>query len=319
MTINSSRKTRIVIAICTNNRFESCNSLVKQLVHQISIFSLHNRIIILVLDNGSKAFLSNKYRLLNNLTNNVICLNLKYGGLSYSRNVALSFVRPNEYLYFLDDDIDLANKNFLRELVRIVDTHRPDFFGGPVDFNLPTPLKPWIREDWFIRNFARSGFGAKRLSGGNFGFKGSVPFEGLRFNEGLGMNRRRVRLGEEKDFLELFLATSINPKIFYSRKLRVIEEFDRAKLRFSYRIRREFAIGYANHSNHSHKVNKKFPRRWKNVRPKDIKKSLIFSFSNFSYAYDSLKVPSVRYQHIALMLTLSRLFGLLLRKLKWHA
>lgn len=308
---------QILIVICTRNRFIQCKILVRELFKQIIMFSHGNNFRILIIDNGSKPKISNLYYSLSSLSPKIICLNMKYTGLSYARNIALSLASSKDFLYFLDDDIHIG-AHFIKNLWGILLKENPDFLGGPVDSKLPNHLPFWVNTNWFSRNFADSGYGAKRLSGGNFGLSmSSLNFQ-YRFDESLGMKGNRVRLGEEKDFLEVYLASSSKPKIFYSNKLSVLEEFDLNKLKFSYRIRREFAIGYADHADHTQKVTKKFYRPLFRMKPSEVSKAFSFAKNNFESVYETLSGKNKRKSPHIFILTVARLSGLFLRKLRWQ-
>ena len=308
----------LLFVVCTNNRFEACNKIVLDLLKQIVISDVENSIRILIVDNGSTSKQSDLYKTLSSLSKRITCINLKYGGLSYARNMAISLASSNSFIYFLDDDIRIEG-DFVENLIFILRKHNPDFLGGPVHSNFPKKLPKWIKKDWFQRDFTENENYPKRISGGNFGISYRVTESGYRFDENLGMKKNKIRMGEEKDFLEVYLATVVKPRILYTKRLRVWEDFDDTKLRFLYRLRREFAIGYADHANHKHGVTKKFYRSYSQIRISDFRKSFIYASRSFNMVEESLMVPGFFNRLISYPLIIARLYGLFLRKLRWHA
>ena len=280
--------------------------------------SLHNFVRIVIIDNGSEQKYSLMIRKLNSVLKNTLVLNLRFSGLSYARNMAIALCNEKDFIYFLDDDVKLIHPNFLLDLITLIQQNAPDLIGGPVYAKLPRKKPIWFNPDWLTREYHNDGFGAKRLSGGNFGFNLYHISRELRFDENLGMNGKKVRLGEEKDFVERYLLTTNNPRIYYSSKLVVEEEFDVHKLSFKYRMRREFAVGYAGHANHDHEISKKLFSSLFTLSFSDAKKAFHFSRLTFRKVFQEMRSTNSPNTAIVFLLALSRSFGFFMRKIRWR-
>jgi hypothetical protein len=309
---------RLNIVICTKDRFDECFSLLRSLEYQILRDSLQNYVRVVIIDNGSKVANAFKLRRIESLLSNTLILNLRFSGLSLSRNVAIRLCDEKDFIYYLDDDIKLINPNFLTDLISLINLHSPDLIGGPVHAKLPLKMPYWFNSDWLIRKHHGDGFGTERLSGGNFGFDLNKIPKALQFDENLGMKGRKVRLGEEKDFVERYLLAHTIPRIFYSSKLIVEEEFDTHKLSFRYRMRREFAVGYAGHANHEHEISKKLFSSLITLSYTDLRKAFIYSKINFRNVLEEMQFANSSKMLFLYLLALSRSFGFFMRKIRWR-
>ena len=309
----------VTFYICSSNRFESCHKIVSQLVYQSIKFNLQSFIKIVILENGSSSGISGKYRMLSKLSpKQIVVLNLKFSGLSYARNVALDIHKDKSYCYFLDDDVSLAKSDFLLQMHKLLSNSQPDIFGGPVNFVLKSKPASWFREEWISRVYDSEVSKEIRFSGGNFGISPSVIESQFKFDENLGMKGRKVRIGEEKDFIELLRIFRPNLSTLYSPDLSVLEVFDKRKLSLIYRIRREFAVGYAHHASYSSLVNKKIFVSFARIKPTNLKYAWEYSSKNFIPVKHSLSKTQNSNNIFILILTISRCIGLFLRKLRWQ-
>ncbi len=310
--------THVNIVICSKDRFDKCFKLVREIEYQVYRDNLSECIKIIIIENGSKKRVSRMYTNLGYGSSLISCLNMKFSGLSYARNTAVAVTGLKDYIYFLDDDISIENEFFVRDLIRIVNKEVPDILGGPVHSKLPQQFPRWLQKNALERDYGQSGFGAIRLSGGNFGFNKLIIESKEPFDQRLGMQGKKIRVGEEKDFVEKYLATKVSPKIYYAKRLKVSEEFDSLKLGFLYRVRREFAIGYASHANHEHEITKRFYGSLGNLDVRDIRKAFRFAKKSLPEVYAKLKSSDYNYFVPIFVLSLSRTIGLFLRKLRWQ-
>lgn len=308
----------IRIFICSRNRFLDCHRLLRSLVRQIVIFDLAFFVSITILENGSTEKQKKLYKTLHKLIECVNSYNISVSGLSEARNIAISMTRKDEYLYFLDDDVIVESDLFLKNLSEIINTHHPDLLGGPVSSKLPVNLPHWFKKEWVTRHFGLDGFGAQRLSGGNFGISGTLCDGSILFDRNLGMRGGKIRLGEEKDFVEQYLARTDKPQIFYSSDLSVAEQFGSEKTKLSYRIRREFAIGYAAHLNHHTSHLKTNYRPFASLKMRDFKRAFRYIYKSAPSVYSELKYSERKYLFVSISLFASRMLGLFLRKLRWR-
>ena len=227
--------------ICTRNRPEILSVLLEKLSQNTSTVTI--RYEILVIDSGSKPQAKSRNREISEFYNCEYFYS-EVPGLSIARNKGLEIAR-SDYVYFLDDDI-LVEPNHAQHVSRVINTMRPDLFGGPVQTLFPDSTPKWYDKKWNDRKFKdKSGFGASRLSGGNFGGRADV-FQLLGgFNIKLGMSGSKVLVGEERDLIERYLAKKDSSRIYYELNLLVWEPLPKNKTKFLYRLRREFAIGSA--------------------------------------------------------------------------
>ena len=227
--------------VCTRNRPNLLEDLLRTL--SASILKSKGTAEILIIDSASIA----KFRGKNASLSEKFSCRYSYSekpGLSLARNIGVNLA-STPFIFFLDDDVLIPefHTKSLHELIRNVD---PDLLGGPVETLFPDDLPRWYDKSWNHRTFeTSSGFGATRLSGGNFGGKVEVFKSIDGFNEKLGMQGSRVKVGEERDFIERYIRQKGPNDIYYSLDLKVLEPLPKDKTRFTYRIRREFAVGSA--------------------------------------------------------------------------
>ncbi len=227
--------------ICTRNRPELLSGLLEKLSQNTS--TVENRFEILVIDSGSKPQAKSRNREISDFYNCEYFYS-EVPGLSIARNKGIEIAR-SDYVYFLDDDV-LVEPDHAQQVSEVIYTMSPDLFGGPVKTLFPDSTPEWYDKTWNERKFKdKSGYGASRLSGGNFGGRVEV-FKLLGgFDIKLGMSGSKVLVGEERDLIERYLAIKDSSRIYYALNLLVWEPLPKSKTKFLYRLRREFAIGSA--------------------------------------------------------------------------
>jgi glycosyltransferase involved in cell wall biosynthesis len=142
---------KVSVCICTKNNFKGLkNSLLafyKQ--NKFSLFS--NAIEFVIVDSSRKHCQKKIIRFIQKLTSKYH-LNLKYffspkKGISFGRNIALHKSR-GEYIYFLDDDIEIS-PNWLKNLFfEITQPTKPKIIYGtisPID-SKTKKYEPWIKK-----------------------------------------------------------------------------------------------------------------------------------------------------------------------------
>jgi glycosyltransferase involved in cell wall biosynthesis len=225
-------------------------------------------------------------------------------GLSRARNKGIEFCRT-DYLYFLDDDVVILN-NHPMILLRLLRHRNVDLIGGPVETVFPETIPDWYDKKWNVREHqTKSGFGTRRLSGGNFGGKTAIFRRLGGFNEQLGMRGQKVLVGEERDFVERYLNYTEKPKVYYSLDLKVYEPIPINKMRLSYRIRREFAVGRANVRKLDHRYTNESFLNW-------AKESLMLF-----YKTKKIQGPNFRVRFLRKFLKIVWVFGIAIRNFKW--
>jgi glycosyltransferase involved in cell wall biosynthesis len=296
-----SKPVTLAYVICTRNRSESLRSLISVLCQGIS--DVRDVVDVIVIDSNSC------YK--ESIENQEIAyqFKLKYqyetvAGLSRARNRGIE-IAETKFIYFLDDDVSIE-KDHPTKLLRILSRNTPDLIGGPIETIFPSSIPIWYNKEWNARTHQTyEGFGAKRLSGGNFGGQLRVFREIGGFNENLGMRGDRIAIGEEREFVERYLNHSDNPRIYYAPDLKVEEPIPQSKLKFLYRFRREFANGSAN------------IRKSSNVYENT---SLISWMKQSSQAFrkkDELANASLRVVFFRRIFKLSFATGIVVRNLRW--
>lgn len=289
----------LTYVICTRNRSKLLLENSDNLKQSLEI--LKEKINVLIVDSNSDKIHKEK--------NKSIAQRFGYNyiysekeGLSVARNLAIRTI-DTKYIYFLDDDVTVP-KIHSKILFATLMKFGPDLIGGPVETIFPKSTPVWYDHGWNSRRFKdATGFGATRLSGGNFGGLVSV-FQNLDgFREDLGMRGKKILVGEERDLIERYLFKTKIPKIFYSLDLRVEEPLPKSKTTFIYRVRREFAIGSALIYKKNKGYNNSSLRTWFRQTTKTFAK--LKAFEN-----QPLKIKSIR-----TLLKLSFILGLSKRNL----
>lgn len=127
-------------------------------------------------------------------------------GLSSARNRAISEAR-GEYIIFMDDD-ETADPHWLCAFERLIETKRPDAFGGPIHVLFEDERPRWLKNELlgFLGELNRSKTiipltdKGSSFNGGNFGFLRSICLRVGRFDEQLGRKGMINSGGEEVDF-----------------------------------------------------------------------------------------------------------------------
>lgn len=187
----------ITVAICTYNRADFLNNLLKHLLPQIRSY---NNVELLIVNNNSSdntGDVANTYARLYSQVK-VHCCHVQ--GLSYARNLALQEAQ-GEWIGYLDDDAYPEN-DWLSQAIRIVNSGEYDAFGGV--------YYPWYKDGkkkWFEDSFEsnsnwidvkeegrlRKGY----FSGGNCFIKKRELLNVGGFPSSLGMSGKAIGYGEE--------------------------------------------------------------------------------------------------------------------------
>jgi glycosyltransferase involved in cell wall biosynthesis len=222
----------IDIVICTHNRL---NLLDKNLHTNLKIVSEFSNVFITVVDSNSTDGTIDYLKKMP-----VRSFFSPAMGLSIARNLAVSNLR-SDYLTFLDDDAYLS-QSYIHQLLRILDEQNPEIVGGSILPEIDTVFPKWFYPGWETRCKSKvtdftSGF---TFDGSNLTVKSSLFQRIGGFDPKLGMSGKRVRLGEEKDFMKRYFRSGGN-KAFYDPSLIVWANVLPFKLRYSYRLKRELA------------------------------------------------------------------------------
>ena len=213
---NTKARLRISAAVCTYNRAKELRHCLDSLVKQKTSKKSYE---VLVIDNNSK---DNTREVANEFVEKYS--NFRYlfepqQGLSHARNLAVREAAA-DYIAYIDDDAK-APQDWLDIAVNIIDTYKPDIFGGP---SLPPDVNgmpKWFRQGYrSMRNekftdWIKSGL----IPGCNFFIKKELLIEYGGFEPALGMKGDEIRFHEETAIL--MRAYNENRKVFFDYNLGV--------------------------------------------------------------------------------------------------
>jgi glucosyl-dolichyl phosphate glucuronosyltransferase len=119
-------------------------------------------------------------------------------GLSFARNTGGQTAR-SEYIGYIDDDAK-ARPTYIHQLIKDLQTFKPDLCGGPF-----FPFYQCEKPDWYRDQYGSSAYGSSArtfasreyLSGGNITFHHSIFNELGWFDSSLGMKGSKTCYGEE--------------------------------------------------------------------------------------------------------------------------
>lgn len=155
-------------------------------------------------------------------------------GLSNARNRAILEAR-GEYLIFIDDD-ETPDSDWLCAYERLIETKRPDAFGGRIRVLFEDDRPAWLQDDLlgFLGELNRfdsvSQLTAPSTSfyGGNFGFRKSVIDRVGGFDATLGRKGTDNTGGEEVDFYRRVLSAGY--KVWWTPEALIYHRIQASKL-----------------------------------------------------------------------------------------
>lgn len=304
---------RITIAICTYNRAQILASvlLTDEIISQINKY---DSISVLIVSNGSNELNNKTYEMqISKLTNGKF-IKINEANLSNARNVAMSII-STKYIYFLDDDICI-NTKFISTISELSKKSDLIIFGGPV-YPIVKDLPSWYRPEWNVRDYSNFNKRQIRFSGGNFGGITEI-FKTFKFDTSLGMQRNKVKLGEERKFIEELLS-SLNynedyKKVKYFKSLKVFEPIPDFKKTIKYRVKREFAIS-SNTSLENGSRSREIWRVFYKIGLYPFRKVFLL-YNRYRKIYSSISHGSRQYRIIYTVLAFARLLGYIWKRIK---
>lgn len=170
-------------------------------------------------------------------------------GLSNARNRAIAEAR-GEYIIFMDDD-ETADPEWLRAFERLVDTRRPDAFGGRIRVLFEDERPNWLTDELlgFLGELDRAAtitrLTAQETSffGGNFGFRLDIIDRVGGFDALLGRKGGINTGGEEVDFYHRLLAADMH--VWWTPEAVIHHRIQASKLKRSYFLDLHYRMGRA--------------------------------------------------------------------------
>lgn len=231
------------VIVCTFNRSRLLEKCLFSVVMQET--PPGKRYELIVVDNNSTDDTSAIVSRLAHDHDHVLYVKEQNQGLSYARNKGAEVAR-GEYLAYLDDD-SMAPEGYLKNLLAVLDKHRPDIVGGPIFPYYDSSRPPWFKDRYEMRKFSdRSGFSTScRVSGGNFVIRRGLLFQLGGFDVNLGMKGNQIGMGEERAVLEDYRRRTPpeDQKVFYSLECSVLHYVPPYKMKRSYMMKRSYQVG----------------------------------------------------------------------------
>lgn len=166
-------------------------------------------------------------------------------GLSYARNRGCAEAKA-AYLVYLDDDA-IAPPEYLSNVARVIKKYTPDIMGGPVYPYYTSPKPRWFKDEYETKKYEpQSGFSKTcGISGGNYIIKKSVLERLGMFDVNLGMKGNKIGLGEERQVLEIYRATTpeAEQKVYYALECYVSHHIASDKMTIRYIMKRNYRSG----------------------------------------------------------------------------
>ena len=232
------------VVICTYNRSqllaEALESLARQTFDQ-------EMLEVVIVDNNSTDSTPEVVATFQRKFKNFRYLLEERQGLSHARNLGWQLAQ-GEFVAFMDDDARAADDWCGRIVAAFRSvTPRPVSVGGKILPLFEAPLPSWFPRKVEVRSWGEdAGFlEGSRLSYGFSGSNMAFPREVLAryggFSANLGMQGRKIRLGEESHLFNRIQEKE--PYFWYDPQLIVHHLVPRRNLTVSYRLFRAFAAG----------------------------------------------------------------------------
>lgn len=232
------------VVVCTYNRADWLPAALSSLAEQTLD---DNRYEVLVVDNNSTDTTEEVATVFVNKYPNFRFLSEKKQGLSHARNLGWQSAH-GEFVAFMDDDAR-AEPNWCEGILhafRNVDP-QPVSVGGKILPLFDAPIPGWFSPDIEIRSWGetpcfldetrrRYGF-----SGSNMSFPREVLARYGGFSTELGMQGRKIRLGEDSHLFNRIQEKE--PLFWYDPELIVHHLVPKRNLRLGYRLTRAYASG----------------------------------------------------------------------------
>jgi len=208
-------KISIIICTCDFKRFNDAIQAIGSLLKQKMV----EKEIILIIDDNEElyhAFLENKFI----IDNNINVKKSKKSGLSNARNLGASLA-TGDIVCFIDDD-SITDKYYLEEIRKCYQDNYVIGAGGPIFPLWICGEIPWLPYEFYwtigcsYEKIKNNKIIVTSNLGSNMSFRKDV-FATLRFNESLGLNKKKKITGEEIFFSMNVLQNYPKHKIVFNK------------------------------------------------------------------------------------------------------
>ncbi len=162
-------------------------------------------------------------------------------GLSFARNRAIKECNT-PYLFYIDDDA-YPQQDYLPRISFLINHYDFDALGGKEQRIFERNLPKWYRYNSSHDNHPAEPFELKKgfLSGFNIGFRVDTLVNLGGFDTRIGMKDKKVAYGEETLMVEMIRRT--NGRVLFDPILSVMHHHQSERLRISWMLSREYAVG----------------------------------------------------------------------------
>ena len=225
------------IVICTYNRSKFLKICLDALLPQFTL-DLRRVVGVLIVDNNCKDDTVSVISEIQKTYPFVRHLQETKQGNAYARNCG-AMASEAEYICYLDDD-GKPGDNYLRTLVHVLESERPDFAGGPVFPYYLTDKPRWFKDEFEIRRYTPiTGFIDCWISGANFIGRRILLNELGGFSPDFGPVGSKFRSGSERFVIELYRKKRLpaDRRIYYCQDLFIYHYVPDDKMTVRYRLR----------------------------------------------------------------------------------
>lgn len=241
---SSPQSIELSVVVCTYNRAEWLGNALASLAVQTLDPCRYE---VLLIDNNSTDATSSVANAYESKIENFRYLREERQGLSHARNLGWKSA-VGEFVAFMDDDAR-ASADWCARIISSFRTvnPRPVSVGGKILPLFEAPLPSWFVPEIEIRSWGeQSGFleGPRRrygFCGSNMSFPREVLARYGGFAPGLGMQGRKIRLGEDSHLFNRIQERE--PFFWYDPELIVHHLVPQRNLRIGYRLTRAYAAG----------------------------------------------------------------------------
>ena len=233
----------ISIIICTYNRSELLNNLLRSFSQQIHDFSDFE---IIVIDNNSNDKTKSIIKEYEKKYPNFYYFLEKKQGLSNARNKGYQ-VAKGKYVGYVDDDCKVPN-DYLRNAKDFIEAYQPDVFGGPYFsfYNTPKPL--WFKDEYgshtpFEKTKKIEGAIDEILHGGNLFFKREILESSKGFDPKLGMIGDEIAYGEETALMKHIKQNRPETSFYFAPSVSLFHLVRKNKMTWGWLIPQRFTHG----------------------------------------------------------------------------